>query len=79
MTPDLNAVIAQPWFPVVALIVLVWTLMWKGFALWRAATDNSKLWFVVMMIINTLGVLEIVYLFAISPMRQKLKSAPKAR
>lgn len=62
----------EPWFVPVALIVLAWTLAWKGFALWRAAKDDSTLWFVLILILNTLGVLEIVYIFAISPMNKKL-------
>ncbi len=79
MSIEASSFVAQPWFVPVALIVLVWTLVWKGFALWRAAKDDSKLWFVLMLILNTLGVLEIVYIFAISPMSKKLtaKTASK--
>jgi hypothetical protein len=47
----------------IALIVLiVWTLIWKGFALWHAARNNQPVWFLVLLILNTAGVLEILYL-----------------
>jgi len=45
------------------IVLLVWTLVWKGLALWRAARNKHKIWFVVILIINTLGVLEILYYF----------------
>lgn len=54
------------WMMVVFPIAIVWSLVWKGFALWRAARNNSLAWFIVMLIINTLGILEIIYIFAFS-------------
>ena len=48
------------------LLMLVWTLFWKGWALWRSARSGQKLWFVSLIVINTLGVLEILYLFVFS-------------
>jgi hypothetical protein len=74
MSPDFIAFMSQPWFAVVMIAVLIWTLVWKGLALWRAATDDNKLWFVLLLILNTVGVLEIVYIFAISPMSKKLNA-----
>lgn len=43
-------------------LIAIWSLVWKGLALWRAARKNSKYWFVAILIINTLGLLEIIYL-----------------
>jgi hypothetical protein len=40
----------------------VWELTWKGFALWRAAKNNSKYWFIPLLIINSMGLLPIIYL-----------------
>jgi len=48
--------------PIIVLVIL-WTLVWKGMALWRAARKNDKIWFVVLLLVNTLGVLEILYLY----------------
>jgi len=48
------------------LIVILWTLLWKGSALWVAAKNHHKAWFIVLLVFNTLGVLEIIYLFAVA-------------
>ncbi len=50
----------------VVLLVAIWTLFWKGWALWRAARNGSKWWFVILLVVNTLGILEILYLFVFS-------------
>ena len=42
--------------------LLAWALVWKGVALWKAARANQKVWYIALLIINTLGLLEIVYL-----------------
>lgn len=44
----------------VALLVIITIL--KGMALWDAARGGKFGWFVALMIINTLGILELVYL-----------------
>jgi Kef-type K+ transport system membrane component KefB len=44
------------------IALIVWSLIWKGVALWYAARNNQKGWFVALMIINTAGILEILYL-----------------
>ena len=50
------------------LIVLgaVWSGVWKGFALWRAARNSHLAWYIVMLIVNTAGILEMIYIFAVS-------------
>jgi len=73
MNSDAYAMFQDPGFLIAFAVLGVWSLIWKGFALWRAARDESKVWFVILLLVNTLGVLEIVYLFAISPMRKKLR------
>ena len=48
------------------VLLIIWTLPWKGAALWKAAKNESKWWFVVLLIVNTLGILEILYIFVFS-------------
>ena len=50
----------------VVLVLLVWSMIWKGLALWKAAHREQKVWFVVFLIVNTCGLLEIIYLFVIT-------------
>lgn len=45
----------------VALVVL-WTLTLKGFALWYAARNYQRVWFVALLVINTFGILDLIYL-----------------
>ena len=47
------------------LLVMFWSVAWKGLALWHAARRGEKWWFLAMLIINLLGILEIIYLFAV--------------
>ncbi len=44
-------------------LLLIWSLVWKGLALWKAAHEESKPWFVAMLILNTAGILEILYIY----------------
>lgn len=46
--------------------VLILVTILKGLALWRAAQLNQKWWFIAILFINSLGILEIVYLQLIS-------------
>lgn len=48
--------------PILLLILVVWSLFWKGLALWRSAKNDQRYWFIALLIINTIGVLEIIYL-----------------
>ena len=51
---------------VLLLIIIVWSLIWKGLALWKSAREGSKVWFVILLIVNTVGILEILYLYVFS-------------
>ena len=56
---------------VLLITLIVWTLVWKGFALWKSAQSNQPYWFIALLIINTMGILEIVYLFVIARKKEK--------
>ncbi len=45
------------------LTLLVWSMVWKGIALWRAGRNNQLAWFIILLIVNTIGILEILYIF----------------
>lgn len=61
---------SQPWLMV---LVLIWSIPWKGVALWKAAKKNDLPWFVVLLIVNTLGILEILYIYLFSRWSSKSK------
>ena len=55
--------LTSPW---VLAFLIAWVLPWKGVALWRAARNADKKWFVVLLVANTLALLEIIYIFYFS-------------
>lgn len=44
----------------------VWTLPWKGYALWKSARRGEKWWFIALLLVNSLAILEIAYIFFFS-------------
>lgn len=48
------------------LLVVLWTLPWKGLALWKAARRGEQKWFIALLVLNTLAILEILYIFVFS-------------
>lgn len=48
--------------PILLLFLVAWSLFWKGLALWRAAKNDQRNWFIAILIVNTVGILEIIYL-----------------
>lgn len=55
------------WLIVVAFILLlIWSAIWKGIALWKAAKNGDLGWFIVLLIVNTVGILEILYIYVFS-------------
>jgi methionyl-tRNA synthetase len=60
----------QPLFAFFIVLIVLWSAIWKGFALYRAGANKSVPWFVVLFIFNTLGILEILYLFVFSKRAQ---------
>ena len=57
--------------PAALFIIFLWSLLWKGLALWRSAGSHQKIWFIAMLILNTVGILEIVYLFGFATKKMK--------
>jgi hypothetical protein len=57
-------------------VLIIWSLIWKGIALWKAARNSHTAWYVIMLIINTAGILEIIYIFGFS--KKRLNNMPPA-
>lgn len=59
---DFSTIINSPYF-----IVLIYiSVLLKGVALWRAGTQRQRNWFIALLVINLVGILELVYLFKFS-------------
>ena len=47
---------------IIVIVLAVWETVWRLIAFWKAARNNQMAWFVVMAVINTAGILEILYI-----------------
>lgn len=70
----LNFMLAHPW---IIILILLWTIPWKGAALWRAARRAHPGWFIALLLLNTFAILEILYLFIFSNWKKKIVNPKK--
>jgi len=52
--------------PIWVIFLVLWSIPWKGVALWKSAQLSHKKWFIVLLLVNTVGILEIYYIFFIA-------------
>lgn len=69
ITQLLNAAGFSGVSPQLVVFLLIWSLFWKGLALWHAAKKGQPWWFIILIVINTVGILEIIYLFLVRRLR----------
>ena len=50
---------------IIAIVIGLIIIILKGYALWHAARRDDKVWFIILLVVNTIGILELVYLFFI--------------
>lgn len=51
----------------IIMLVALWDMVWKGFALWRASRNYHQNWFIAIIVINSAGILPIIYLLTHKP------------
>ncbi len=59
------------------IIILIWSAVWKLLALWKSARKKSVVWFIVLAVVNTMGILPILYIFVFSKMKKKPRKKKK--
>ncbi len=52
--------------PTWVILLILWTIPWKGVALWKSAQLSHKKWFIVLLFVNTVGLLEMYYIFFVA-------------
>jgi len=52
------------------VVIMIWSAIWKGLALWKAARKNAPVWFIIFLVVNTIGILEILYIKVFSEMKK---------
>lgn len=59
--------------PPAFFLLFLWALVWQALALWRAAKNDQRNWFVALLIIQTAGILDIIYLFHFAKKKMTLE------
>jgi hypothetical protein len=57
----------------VLVLLAVWVLPWKGAAMWKAARNSHKWWFIALLFVNTLAILDILYIFIFSKKKEVIQ------
>lgn len=52
-------------------VLIAWSFFWKGLALWHAARKNAGGWFIVLLLVNTVGILEMIYIFGVAKIKSE--------
>ncbi|MDB5195172.1 MAG: hypothetical protein JWO84_356 [Parcubacteria group bacterium] len=55
-------------------VLVLWSLAIKGIALWKAARNGHTAWFAFLLIVNSLGIFELIYIFGFA--KPPVKTAP---
>ena len=72
ITPEqITIILNDPKIAGLLMVLSLWALIWKVFAVWRASQNGSKYWFIALLAINSVGILEIVYLFFFSKKKEQ--------
>jgi len=58
-------------FIIVLTALAFWSIPWKALALWKSARHSQKWWFIIFILVNTVGILEIFYLFLLPKIKKK--------
>ena len=56
----------QSYFNVLALVLTIWALPWKVYSVWLAVKRDQKKWYVALLLLNTVGILELYYIFKVA-------------
>jgi methionyl-tRNA synthetase len=63
----------------ILIVIVVWSIIWKLLALWKSARKNQPVWFILLAIINTVGILEILYIYIFSEIKSNKKPVVKKK
>lgn len=58
----MNEILLEPSILIWLIPLLIWEMIWKGIALWKTGKNNQLGWFIAVFILNTAGILPIIYL-----------------
>jgi len=56
---------------IVFIFLAIWDLVWRGKALWKSSRNSQKYWFIALLIVNSVGILPIIYLLFFQEKKKK--------
>jgi len=65
------------WFMPLISVLMLWDLIWKGIALWRAGRNNQLGWFIALLVVNSVGILPIIYILFFQKKKEEIVVIPK--
>lgn len=54
----LTIISQNPWL----IVLIIWSIIWKTIVLWKSARNSHLTMFIIIMFLNTVGILEICYI-----------------
>ena len=67
----------NPAFALVTILLTIWEIFWKSIALWKSAKRSSKYWFIAILVLNTFGILPIVYLWRTKQLNETINDVSR--
>ena len=68
-----NTIFAAHWALPILFVLAIWELVWKAWGMWQAARNNQSGWYIAILLLNTLGILPILYIYVFGPKSADLK------
>ncbi len=66
----------------ILIVLATWSIIWTGIGLWYAARNQQKVWFIAMLIINSVGIFPIIYILFFrkdKSQKEELQEIPKEK
>ncbi len=65
--------------PLGIMLLVVWSAVWTGLALWHAARRNDAGWFIWFLLVHTAGIVELIYLLTVVRIQDRVVTKPAHR
>jgi hypothetical protein len=53
---------SMPWLLPLVIVLAVWDGVWKMIGMWKAAQNKHLAWFIIIALINSIGIIPILYI-----------------
>lgn len=61
-------------FIFIIITLSIWESVWKAIAMWKSARKGDLVWFICIFILNTAGILPILYIYLFSEKKESSKT-----